>query len=740
MDENKNSLQGFENEPDNALQNADEPAEKTASGSEFWRDLPSVEPQDLEEAKVSNSEYHNTAQDETAPISAEKNECAETFTDSDNSAVQNEPQNVADEAQKYNQQFARTQNVAFKAQDSEQNAVQTESNGQSEQNVETVNTAADENPYKQPAANTQNLQGAGNFAGAQTGAFYGQNPQYNGGVQQNGYMYAGQVQQSAGQQNVPVYPKPPKPYYPQNQTGTFNGAQNANVQYGAQQVNTRPVGAYPTNGQPINNQAGNYRPVNNAQPYGTYPQRTNTPVQNGGYAGVNYQNQNGYNPVGNVQNPSVPPQQYARPYYPNNTPPKPKKEKTKNSVWVFILIISIVLSFFVGIFVCAAVYSTRSNNFDDSGHSDSIFEFDDDKKDDNDNDKKDDDISKPSSDSKKSDSDVSTNKDFSLKLEKEPADTKTGNYNSQTAFDKVSPSVVGIRLYKDETTDKVESEGSGIIISSDGYILTNSHVILNTGKYKIQIIGADGEEFSAKVVGYDSRTDLAVLKADKTNLTPAVFGDYSDVKVGQDIVVIGNPGGLDFQNSLTKGIVSATNRTLSSNKQVSYLQTDAAINPGNSGGPVCNLYGQVIAVSTAKISSTEYEGMSFAIPSDKVKAIADDLIKNGYVSDRVRIGISGYEVTDQLVYSYNVPKGVVIEEITKGGPMDNGDVKAEDIITEIDGKDIKSFQDIYSVLSEHKSGDKVKVRLYRVSNSSSKSGYYETTITLDADDGSTQVK
>ena len=146
----------------------------------------------------------------------------------------------------------------------------------------------------------------------------------------------------------------------------------------------------------------------------------------------------------------------------------------------------------------------------------------------------------------------------------------------------------------------------------------------------------DGTTYNAGVVGFDSRTDIAVLKIDNPkNLKPATFGNSEEIELGEDIIVVGNPGGIDYQNSITKGVVSAVNRKLSSSSLVKYIQTDAAINPGNSGGPIVNMYGQVIGIATSKFVSEYYENMGFAIPSATAKDIVDSLIKNGYVNGRV---------------------------------------------------------------------------------------------------------
>ena len=298
-----------------------------------------------------------------------------------------------------------------------------------------------------------------------------------------------------------------------------------------------------------------------------------------------------------------------------------------------------------------------------------------------------------------------------------PKDKDNSKYTAKSAYNAVTDSVVSILCYEDKITDNAEDivgEGTGTIISSDGYIVTNSHVIGDTKAYTINVVLNNAKEYKAKVVGFDTRTDLAVLKIEAKDLSYAKFSDSSLVEVGQDIVAIGNPGGQSFQNSLTKGIISAVDRELTLNSNVSYIQLDAAINPGNSGGPLCNLYGQVIGINTAKIASEEYEGMGFAIPANTVAEIANDLIHYGYVKDRVMLGLVGMQVDEEMVYSYDVPYGILITTISEGGPLDNTDITEYDILTAINDVEVKTFQDVYKELSKYKPGDKVTLTLYRL--------------------------
>lgn len=310
-------------------------------------------------------------------------------------------------------------------------------------------------------------------------------------------------------------------------------------------------------------------------------------------------------------------------------------------------------------------------------------------------------------------------------------------YTTQYAFNIISDSTVGIVGYEGTVTENSQpaSQGTGIILSSDGYVVTNSHVIGDSRNlYKFRVVLNDGTAYEAKVIGYDSRTDLAVLKISASNLTPAVFGDSELVEIGQDVIAVGNPGGLDFQNSLTKGIISAKDRELSLSASVSYFQTDAAINPGNSGGPLCNMYGQVIGINTAKISADAYEGMGFSIPSRTVKEIVDDLIANGYVADRVRIGISGQPVTEAMMQYYGLPAGILVGEISEDGPCAGTELKIDDVITAIDNEAVENFSDVYSILAKHKAGDRITLSVYRSSNKSE----FSVKVTLMADKGETQ--
>lgn len=495
------------------------------------------------------------------------------------------------------------------------------------------------------------------------------------------------------------------------------------------------------------NQNPNPNPNTYAQPwqygYGQYPYSGQNPQynQNNQQYGQ-YQNNTGYN-----QN--VPPYQqnmYGQPPYGNNGTYNQQynpqmfaqypQKKTKGGIIALIIVLCSLLTIgFIGMMVygfSADIKEDLNNDRSDSGNSfrlpnkDSTTPFET--------------LPDTSSQGKTHDeSDYSdkVNKDYSgMKLESNPKDAKTNNsYTAAKASEKVSDSVVGILCYSDDVPDQADtttasSQGSGIIFSQDGYIITNAHVIGNSKTaYAIRVVTSDGKVYKAGVVGYDSRTDIAVLKMDDAKgLTPATFGDSSQLEVGQDIIVVGNPGGLDYQNTTTKGVISALDRKLSTSSLTKYIQTDAAINPGNSGGPLVNYYGQVVGITTSKIVSETYEGMGFAIPSQTVKNIVDTLVKNGYVEGRVKIGISGIAVTSDQASNYNIPQGIYVQSIVSGGPCDGTSLEEGDIITEVDGETITSFADVYAILETHKPGDKIKVKYY-----SSSSGDGEVEITLQED-------
>lgn len=286
---------------------------------------------------------------------------------------------------------------------------------------------------------------------------------------------------------------------------------------------------------------------------------------------------------------------------------------------------------------------------------------------------------------------------------------------------KVRASIVAVMVYEPASLlnggEPVGiSEGSGIIMTSDGYLLTNAHVIDNRSDIYIRIVLLSGEELHASVVGYDTRTDLAVLKAETNGavLSAAEFGDSDLCEVGDTVLAFGNPGGVAYANSVTKGILSATNRFLSLDiNSLPLLQTDAAINPGNSGGALVNAYGQVIGINSAKVSASDYEGMGFAIPTAQAKTIINKLLRYGRVTDRVRLGIRFSAVSELDASLYQVQPGMQITYLAENSVFAGVDVRENDIITAIDGAPVKTVTGFFALLDEYSPGQTVDITVYR---------------------------
>ncbi len=274
----------------------------------------------------------------------------------------------------------------------------------------------------------------------------------------------------------------------------------------------------------------------------------------------------------------------------------------------------------------------------------------------------------------------------------------------------VGPAVVGI-VISGNTSSPLTSDsfsGSGIIFDSNGYIVTNNHVI--EGATTISVKLSSGKSLGAKVVGTDTRSDLAVIKVDAVNLPVAVLGDSSDVKVGDLAIAIGNPLGEEFAGTVTAGIISALNRTIQYEGSVyKVLQTDAAINPGNSGGALCNSAGEVIGINSLKIGSSENaEGLGFAISINEAKDIIDSLMSTGKVT-RPYLGIYGATV----VAGNNSVEGVYVKEVVAGSGAAAAGIKPTDIITELDGQKVTEFENISAILDKHKVGDVVTCIIQR---------------------------
>lgn len=291
-------------------------------------------------------------------------------------------------------------------------------------------------------------------------------------------------------------------------------------------------------------------------------------------------------------------------------------------------------------------------------------------------------------------------------------------------YTKVSPSVVSVQAVNISTGEG--GTGSGVIMSADGYIITNNHVVVDekTGKPldKIMIYMSDGTNLPAEIKGLDARTDLAILKVSESGkqLTPAEFGDSNRLQPGEEVYAIGSPGGLDLANTITGGHISALNRDITVDDRVmSLIQTDAAINPGNSGGALINKYGQVIGITSVKLGISYYEGLGFAIPMDTVKPIVDELIQNGYIAGRPQIGISGENISEHQEAAYGIPQGVRVRMVDSRSNAAAAGIQVNDIITGINGKVITGMEEINEVKDGMKAGEKITLKVYRMSTGKS---------------------
>ncbi len=337
----------------------------------------------------------------------------------------------------------------------------------------------------------------------------------------------------------------------------------------------------------------------------------------------------------------------------------------------------------------------------------------------------------------------------------EIVDKTTTASAEEAVAEKVGISIVGINVtfeYSDMFfgTTQSQGQGSGIIYRNDGYIITNNHVIENAmlgtsgnklspgSKIEVILPNQVDKPYEASVVGRDSRTDIAILKINASELPAADFADSDQVKVGQKAIAIGNPAGLEFMGSVSSGIISGLNRKIEfdNGKSMRLIQTDAAINPGNSGGALLNSIGEVIGINTSKIGGEGYEGLGFAIPSNNAKEIAESLIESGYVKGRPQLGISvNTRFNKEIADKNKVPEGILVAEVTPLSGAFNAGIEAGDIITKFNGVEIKSFEELEAEKNKYKAGEKVEITLYRIpENVPADQGEYKTVeVTLGED-------
>lgn len=295
------------------------------------------------------------------------------------------------------------------------------------------------------------------------------------------------------------------------------------------------------------------------------------------------------------------------------------------------------------------------------------------------------------------------------------------NGNISDIVKTVGPAVVGVSnkiAYANSTDEQEQGYGSGVIISEEGYIVTNYHVI--EGASSVSVILSTGIEMDAVVVGADEYTDLAVLKIEADDLTVMPFGDSDTTEVGDLAIAIGNPLGREYAGSVTAGIISGKDRQVTvDGRTIVMLQTDAAINPGNSGGALLNGDGELIGINSVKSTYTSsgisVEGLGFAIPINSAKPIIEELITEGHIK-RPMIGVRGAEITAAAAQYYNIPQGFLVKEIVEDGPAEKAGMAINDIIISVDGERTETMDEMSSIIYDHQVGDQVTITVWREGN------------------------
>ncbi len=352
---------------------------------------------------------------------------------------------------------------------------------------------------------------------------------------------------------------------------------------------------------------------------------------------------------------------------------------------------------------------------------------------------------KDSADSGRIYSDDITLKTYSKPHEETISPDENGKYTTEGIAQLMKPAVVEIFSFSSDDTETPKSGGSGIIITSDGYIITNAHLLEDMSKFVVSTF--DKKEYPAQVIGQDKKTDLAVIKINAQGLNAAELGNSDEIVQGEAVAAVGNPAGLN--GSITSGVVSGLDRMIKSSLtgfQMNCIQTDAAISPGNSGGALVNMYGQVIGITSSKYASAASEGLGFAISINDAKPIIEELIAKGYVSGRVKIGITfftpyggfselkfkedmGFEMPDE------VKNAIWIETIDSKCDIANTELKEGDFIVSLDGKALTGYEDISKVLEGKKAGDTVSAECIRVTKDQ-KTEHFKISFKLMEDTGS----
>ena len=384
----------------------------------------------------------------------------------------------------------------------------------------------------------------------------------------------------------------------------------------------------------------------------------------------------------------------------NITTPRSKKSN-KNNVYyplliilIIVFILLLILSFILGFTMAKRLYSSTSSNSNITQSLEDKYAG----------------LTKP---------EIYEGTNPNIVLEAIPDTALAENTTAEDVYEMAGSCVVGITSYvKDQNNEYQVGYGSGIIMSSDGYILTNAHVLQDSyHSYTVSL--SDGTEYKGLLVAADNKSDIGILKIEAEGLTAAHFGDSSQISVGQRVYAIGNPSGPTLNNSISAGIISGTDRNIQiedSISDISYIQTDAAINPGNSGGALINEYGQVIGINTAKISGVNYDGLGFSIPIDQALPIINELFENGRVTGRTKLGAKVGVIDKYYAESLGMSPGLMISSISVDSNLYKAGIRVNDIITYADGVKAEDFYALQSVLSSHKPGDTIDLTIERKVN------------------------
>ena len=453
------------------------------------------------------------------------------------------------------------------------------------------------------------------------------------------------------------------------------------------------------------------------------PQSFRQGPYNGYQNGYNQQNRT-YNQAyynGNPQQPQQPQQQPYRPYGYNQAPQPPKKKGNGKKIAIIVLVIAVLVglaaiigSQFLPLGNKPAVTDEQGSTLIDSNNS----------------------TTDKAGNSSNGSDDVNVI-DY--------ASAEEGTLTAVQIAEKCRISVVGVMTYQN---GKLSGEGSGVVMGTDNsgkytYIITCAHVIKGSG-LTYGILTLDEKRYEASLVAYDERTDIGVLKVEANDLTAATFGDSTKLRVGETVYAIGNPGGSEYFGSMTNGIVSAIDRSVSSTYTLTSIQHNAAINPGNSGGALVNSKGQVIGINSSKIAATDYEGMGFAVPMSTVKPIVENLIKYNYVPNRPKLGIqyasvSSYQMYSMVVAIKGLPAGsLVIAGISNDSSLANTEAQVGDLIIAVNGKKMDDSSVLLDLIDKGAVGDSLTLTLCRVESRTYKTSTFDVTITLVEDKGTTE--